>query len=74
MGVGLGRGGGRTWAVGMQGVYLSVPDVQTHIKGAAGQLLPVRAEGHAVHGFLVLGEHVDAHTLLHVPKSHGSIE
>ena len=40
----------------------------------AGQLLPVRAEGHAVHGFLVLGEHVDAHTLLHVPKSHGSIE
>lgn len=58
----------------MQGVYLSVPDVHTLVEGAAGQVLPVRAEGHAVHGFLVFGERVDAHAPLDVPKSDGRIE
>ena len=70
----LGVGLGGTRAVGMQGVYLSVPDVHTLVEGAAGQVLPVGAEGHAVHGFLVLGERVDAHAPLHVPKSDGRIE
>ena len=60
--------------MGMQGVYLSVPDVQTLAEGATGQVLPTGAKGHTVYGFLVLGEHVDAHTLLHVPKLDGSIE
>ena len=58
----------------MQGVYLSVPDVHTLVEGAAGQVLPVRAEGHAVHRFLVFGERVDAHAPLDVPKSDGRIE
>lgn len=53
---------------------LSVPDVHTLVEGAAGQVLPVGAEGHAVHGFLVLGERVDAHAPLDVPKSDSRIE
>ena len=58
----------------MQGVYLSVPDVHTLVEGAAGQVLPVGAEGHAVHGFLVLGQRVEAHAPLHVPEADGRIE
>ena len=73
LGVGLGGLVG-TRAVGMQGVYLSVPDVHTLVEGAAGQVLPVGAEGHAVHGFLVLGQCVEAHAPLHVPEADGRIE
>ena len=72
LGVGLGRPEMRV--AGMQRAYLSVPDVHALVEGAAGQVLPVGAEGHTVHGFLVLGERVDAHAPLHVPKSDGRIE
>lgn len=36
------------------GDYLSVPDVHTLVKGAAGQVLPVGAKGYTVDRFLVL--------------------
>lgn len=54
--------------------YRGVPDVDTLIKGAAGQVLAVGAEGHAVHGFLVLGQRVDTHASLHVPQSHRRVK
>ena len=54
--------------------YLGVPDVDTLVEGAAGQVLAVGAEGHAVDGLLVLGERVDAHASLHVPQAHRRVE
>lgn len=47
--------------------YHGVPDVDTLIEGAAGQVLAVGAEGHAVHGLLVLGERVNTNPPLHIP-------
>lgn len=54
--------------------YRGVPDVNTLVKGAAGQVLPVGAEGHAVHGFLVLGQGVNANAPLHVPQPHRRVK
>ena len=57
-----------------EGLYLSVPDVDTLVEGAAGQVAPVGAEGHAVDGLLVAGERVDADAALHVPQTHRRVE
>lgn len=54
--------------------YRGVPDVHALIEGAAGQVLPIGAEGYAVHGFLVLGQSVNTHTSLDVPQSHRRVE
>lgn len=54
--------------------YRGVPNVDTLIKGAAGQVLAVGAEGHAVYGFLVLGQRVDANPSLDVPQSNRRVE
>lgn len=54
--------------------YRGVPDVDALIEGAAGQVLAVGAEGHAVHGFLVLGQRVDTHASLHIPQSHRRVK
>lgn len=51
-----------------------VPDVHAFVEGAAGQVLAVGAEGHAVDRLLVLGQRVDADAALHVPQSHGGVE
>lgn len=56
------------------GNYLSVPDVHTLVKGAAGQVLPVGAKSYTIDWFLVFGERVDANTPLHVPQSNCRIE
>ena len=50
-------------------LYLCIPDVHTFVEGAAGQVAPVGAEGHAVDGLLVLGQRVDADPPLHVPET-----
>lgn len=52
------------------GADLSVPDVDTLVEGAAGEVSAVRTEGHAVHGLLVASQRVDAHPALHVPQTH----
>lgn len=44
------------------------------IEGAAGQVLAVGAEGHAVDGFLVLGQRVDANPSLDIPQSYCRVE
>lgn len=54
--------------------YRGVPDVDALIEGAAGQVLAVGAEGHAVHGLLVLGQRVDANASLHVPQPHRGVK
>lgn len=69
----VGRVPGWPWG-GADGLYLGVPDVHALVEGAAGQVLAVRAEGHAVHGLLVLGERVDAHAALHIPEPHRGVE
>lgn len=51
-----------------------VPDVHAFVEGAAGQVLAVGAESHAVDGFLMLGQRVDADAALDVPQSHGGVE
>lgn len=51
-----------------------VPDVHTLIEGAAGQVLAIGAEGHAVDGFLVFGQRVNADASLHIPQSHSRVE
>ena len=48
--------------------------MDTLVEGAAGQVAPVWAEGHAVDGLLVAGERVDAHAALHVPQTHRRVE
>lgn len=53
---------------------LSVPDVDTLVEGAAGEVPAVRAEGHAVDGLLVAREGVDTHPALHVPQTHCGVE
>ena len=63
------------WGAGpREGAYLRVPDVDTLVEGAAGQVAAVGAEGHAVDGLLVLGERVDADAALHVPQPHRRVE
>jgi len=54
--------------------HLRVPDVDTLVEGAAGQVASVGAEGHAVDGLLVARERVDAHAALHVPQAHRRVE
>lgn len=54
--------------------YRGVPNVNTLIEGAAGQVLPIGAEGHAVHGFLVLGQCVNTNTSLDIPQSHRRVK
>ena len=54
--------------------YLSVPDVHTLVEGAAGQVPPVGAEGHAVDGLLVARERVDADTTLRVPQPYRRVK
>lgn len=49
---------------------LSVPDMNTLVKGAAGEVPAIRAKGNAVHGLLVAGQCVDTHSTLHVPQTH----
>lgn len=44
--------------------------MDTLVKGAAGQVPAIWAEGHAVDGLLVAGQRVDAHAPLHVPQTH----
>lgn len=44
--------------------------MDTLVKGAAGQVPAIWAEGHAVDGLLVAGQSVDAHAPLHVPQAH----
>lgn len=53
---------------------LSVPDVDTLVKGAAGEVPAVGTEGHAVDGLLVAGQSVDAHAALHVPQTHSGVK
>lgn len=54
--------------------HLCVPDVDTFVKGAAGQVSAVRAEGHTVDWLLVFGQRVDADPSLHVPETHRGVE
>lgn len=49
---------------------LGVPDVNTLVKGATGEVPAIRAKGHAVDGLLVAGQCVDTHPTLHVPQTH----
>lgn len=53
---------------------LSVPDVDTLVEGAAGEVLAVRTEGHAVNRLLVPGQSVNTHPTLHVPQTHSGIK
>lgn len=48
--------------------------MHTLVKGAAGQVLAIGAEGDTVDGLLMFGERVDAHATLHVPQPDGGIE
>ena len=50
------------------------PDVNTFVKTSAGQVLPVRREGHAVDRLLVPRESVDAAAALHVPQTDRRVE
>lgn len=54
--------------------HLCVPDVDTFVKGAAGQVSAIWAKGHAVDGLLVFGQRVDADPSLHVPETHCGVE
>ncbi len=54
----------------ISGAYRGVPDVHTLIKGATGQVLAVRAEGHTVDGFLVLRQSVNTNPSLDIPQSY----
>lgn len=49
---------------------LSVPDVDTLVEGAAGEVPAIRAEGHAVDGLLVAGQCVNTHPALYIPQTH----
>lgn len=49
---------------------LSVPDVDTLVEGAAGEVPAVGAEGHAVDRLLMAGQCVDTHSTLYVPQTH----
>lgn len=49
---------------------LSVPDVDTFVKGPAGKVPAIRAEGHAVDRLLVAGQCVYTNSTLHVPQTH----
>lgn len=53
---------------------LGVPDVHTLVKGAAGEVPAVGAEGHAVDGLLVASQSVDAHPTLHVPQTNCGVK
>lgn len=48
--------------------------MDTLIKGAASQVLAIRAEGHTVDGFLVLGQRVNTNPSLDIPQSHCRVE
>lgn len=54
--------------------YHGVPDMNTLVEGAAGQVLAVGAERHAVNGLAVFGQRVDAHAAFHVPQPHRGVE
>jgi len=53
---------------------LSVPDVDTLVKGATGEVPAIGTEGHAVDGLLVVGQCVDTHTPLHIPQTHSGVK
>lgn len=48
--------------------------MHTLVKGATGQILPVRAKSHTVDRLLMFGERVDANASLHVPQSNRRIK
>lgn len=54
--------------------YLSIPDMDTLVKGSTGQIFPIRAERHTVDGLLMLGQCVDANASLHIPQSNRRIK
>lgn len=54
--------------------YLSIPDMDTLVKGPAGQIFPIRAERHTVDRLLMLGQCVDANASLHIPQSNRRIK
>lgn len=54
--------------------YLSIPDVHALVKGAAGQVLPIRAERYTVDRLLMLGQCVDADASFHVPQPNRRIK
>ena len=54
--------------------HRGVPDVDTLVEGAAGEVSAVGAEGHAVDGLLVAGQSVDTHPALHVPQTHRGVK
>lgn len=64
----------KTAASRAEPAYLRVPDVHTFVKGAAGQVPSVGAEGHAVNGLLVARECVDASTALCVPQPYRRVK
>lgn len=54
--------------------YRGVPNVHALIKGAARQVLAIRAEGHTVDRLLVLGQSVNTNSSLNIPQSHCGVE
>lgn len=54
--------------------YLSIPDMDTLVKGSTGQILPVRTERYTIDRLLMLGQCVDANTSLHIPQSNRRVK
>lgn len=46
---------------------LYIPDMDTLVKGSAGQVFAVGTEGHTVDGLLVFGQGVETPTLFYLP-------
>ena len=54
--------------------YLSIPDMHALVEGAAGQILPIKAECYTVDRLLMLGQCVDADISLHIPQPNRRIK
>ena len=54
--------------------HVHVPYVDALVEGAAGEVLAVGAEGHAVDGLLVLGQRVQTRAAVHLPESNRRVE
>lgn len=54
--------------------HRSVPNMDTLIEGAAGEVFAVRTEGHTVDWLLVLCERVNTDSSLHIPQPHRGVE
>lgn len=58
----------RVWSTSRQTEhYLYIPDMDTLVKGSAGQVFAVGTEGHTVDGLLVFGQGVETPTLFYLP-------